>query len=85
MDFGLHYTRYSLILEGYCDANSISNTSEAKFMSRYVFTLRGATISWKSSKQTINTHSTMEAQFFPLDKVVEQVEWIKSFLEGTPL
>ncbi|GJV76079.1 DNA polymerase zeta catalytic subunit-like protein [Tanacetum coccineum] len=51
----------------------------------YVFTLGGAVVSWKSSKQTVNTRSTMKAEFVALDKAAKEVEWIRSFLEGIPL
>ncbi|KAI3757847.1 hypothetical protein L6452_05390 [Arctium lappa] len=85
MNYGLHYTKYPPVLQGYCDANWISNHSESKSTSGYVFTLGGAAISWKSSKQIANTWSTMEAKFVALDKAVEEAEWLKSFLEGIPL
>jgi hypothetical protein len=38
-DFGLHYTRYPAILEGYSDANWISDTKDSKSTSGYVFTI----------------------------------------------
>ena len=38
-DYGLHYTRYLVVLEGYGDANWISNVKDSKFYSGYVFTL----------------------------------------------
>ncbi|GJW33432.1 DNA polymerase zeta catalytic subunit-like protein [Tanacetum coccineum] len=85
MAYGLHYTKYPLVLEGYCDANWISNHNEGKSTSGYVFTLGGAAVSWKSSKQTVNTRSTMEAEFVALDKAAEEAEWLRSFLEGIPL
>ncbi|KAJ9546855.1 hypothetical protein OSB04_019398 [Centaurea solstitialis] len=66
-------------------AYTISNNSESKSTRGYVFTLGGASISWKSSKQTVNTRSTMEAEFVALDKAAEEAEWLKSFLEGIPL
>ncbi|GKD46805.1 ATP phosphoribosyltransferase 1, chloroplastic, partial [Tanacetum coccineum] len=72
-------------LEGYCDANWISNHNEGKSTSGYVFTLGGVVVSWKSSKQTVNTRSTMKAEFVALDKAAEEVEWLRSFLEGIPL
>lgn len=46
----LNYTRYPAVLEGYCDANWISDTRDSKSTSGYVFILGGATVSWKSSK-----------------------------------
>ena len=59
-DHWLYYIRYPTILEGYSDASWISNvkTQNTKVV---VFTLGGATVSWKSSKQTIITRSTMES------------------------
>ena len=47
-DYGLHYTRYLAILEGYSDANWISNVKDSKSHSGYVFTLGGGAVSWKS-------------------------------------
>ena len=49
-DYGLHYTRYHAVLKGYSDANWISNVKDSKSHSGYVFTLRGGSFSWKSSK-----------------------------------
>ena len=74
-NYGLHYTRYLTILEGYSDANWIFDIKDSKFTSGYVFTI-GATISWKSSKQTIIARSTMEYEFVALDKCGEKAEWL---------
>ena len=46
-DYGLSYYNYPAILEGYCDANWISDTDEVKPTSGYVFTLAGRAVSWK--------------------------------------
>ncbi|GJS27565.1 reverse transcriptase domain-containing protein [Tanacetum coccineum] len=59
-----HIVKYPLVLEGSCDANWISNHNEGKSTSGYVFTFGGAVVSWKASKQTVNTRSTMEAEFY---------------------
>ena len=48
-----------------------------------MFTLRGATVSWKSSKQTVIVRSTMESEFITLDKCGEEAEWQRHFLEDT--
>ena len=50
-DCGLHSTRCPAILEGYSDANWISNVEDPKSHSCYVFTLGGVAVSWKSSKK----------------------------------
>ncbi|RVW12910.1 Retrovirus-related Pol polyprotein from transposon TNT 1-94 [Vitis vinifera] len=83
-DYGLHYTRYPAVLEGYSDANWISNVKESKSHSGYVFTLGGAVVSWKSSKQTVIARSTMESEFIALDKCGEEAEWLRHFLEDIP-
>ena len=71
-DYGLHYTRYPTILEGYSDENWISNVKDSKSHSGYVFTLGGGAVSWKPSKQTIIVRSTMEYEFLTLDKCGEK-------------
>ncbi|KAK6160134.1 hypothetical protein DH2020_003515 [Rehmannia glutinosa] len=83
-DFGLHYTRYPAVIEGYSDANWISDIKDSKSTSGFVFTLGGAAISWKSSKQTVIARSTMESEFIALDKCGEEAEWLRNFLEDIP-
>ena len=51
MNYGLHYTGYPSVLEGYSDANWISDADEMKATTGYMFTLGGGTVSWKSCKQ----------------------------------
>ena len=67
----LHYNKYQGVLEGYSDAISITESTETKYTSGYVFTIGGGEISWKSSKQTCITCSTMEST---LDKACEEAE-----------
>ena len=45
MDYGIHYTRYLRVLEGYSDSNWISDADEIKATSGYVFTLGGGAVS----------------------------------------
>ena len=70
----MRYEKYPPVLEGYNDANLIEDSEELKSTSGYVFTLRGATISWKSFKQTCITHSTMESEFITMNKATEEAE-----------
>ena len=51
MDYGIHYTRYLRVLEGYSDSNWISDADEIKATSGYMFTLGGGAVSWKSCKK----------------------------------
>jgi hypothetical protein len=68
MNYGIYYSGDPKVLEGYSDANWISDADELKATSGYVFTLGGGDVSWKSCKQTILTRSTMEAELAALDR-----------------
>ena len=80
MSYGIHYTGYPWVLEGYCDANWISDADEMYATSGYVFLLGGDTASWKSCKQTILTRSTMEAELTTLDTTTIEAEWLRELL-----
>ncbi|CAM8929257.1 unnamed protein product [Rhodiola kirilowii] len=54
-NYDLHYIRYPEVIKGYSDASWISDIQDSNATSGYVFTLGGATVSWKSSKQTLIT------------------------------
>ncbi|KAL2460097.1 Beta-galactosidase 3 [Abeliophyllum distichum] len=45
VEYGLHYSRYPAVLEGYTDANWISDTKDSKSTSGYVFTIGGGAVS----------------------------------------
>jgi hypothetical protein len=45
MSYGIHSTGYLRVLEGYCDANWISDANELYATSRYTFLLGGGTVS----------------------------------------
>nr|KYP71663.1 Retrovirus-related Pol polyprotein from transposon TNT 1-94 [Cajanus cajan]KYP71664.1 Retrovirus-related Pol polyprotein from transposon TNT 1-94 [Cajanus cajan] len=53
MDYGIEYNGFLAVLEGYSDANWISNSNETKSTSGYVFTVGGDAIAWISIRQSI--------------------------------
>ena len=61
----------SLHIEGYTDSDYAGD--ERKSTLGYIFTLVEGAISWKSSKQTITTSSTMYAEFVPCYEAIGQV------------
>ena len=85
MDWCLHFNRFPTVLEGFCDANQVSNSNEVSSTSSYVFTLGGGAISWKSAKKTYVAHSTMEVKFITLEFAGQEAEWLKNILAGMPL
>ncbi|GKA78709.1 retrovirus-related pol polyprotein from transposon TNT 1-94 [Tanacetum coccineum] len=62
----------------------ISDIKDSRSTSGYLFTLGGAAISWKSSKQNVIAKSTMESEFIMLDKCREEEEWLRQFVEDIP-
>ena len=84
-NYGILYSGFSVVLEGYSDANWISDSDEIKSTSSYVFTLGGGAITWKSAKQTIIAKSTMEYEFIALELAGNEAEWLRNFLASIPL
>jgi hypothetical protein len=80
MSLGIHYTGYPTALEGYYDANWISDADEIYATSGYAFSLGGDTVSWKSCKQTILMLSTMEAELTALGTTSVEAEWLRELL-----
>ena len=70
----------SLHIEGYTDSDYAGD--DKKSMAGYIFTLAGEAISWKSSKQTVTTSSTMYAEFVACYEATGQVNWLKKFIPG---
>ncbi|XP_071933953.1 secreted RxLR effector protein 161-like [Coffea arabica] len=49
-NFGILYSGFSIVLEGYSDTNWISDSNDTKSTSGYVFTLGGGAVAWKSAR-----------------------------------
>ena len=81
INYTLTYTGFPSVLEGYSDANWITDSQDVKSTSGYVFLLGGAAVSWCSNKQTIITRSTMEAELTALDTACTEAEWIKNLVK----
>ena len=65
---------------GYIDYDFQSDADLRKSTSRYVFTLGGVAISWKSIKQSCIAHSTMEAEYVAASEATKEVVWLRKFL-----
>jgi hypothetical protein len=85
MSYGIHFTGYPRVLEGYCDANWISDADELYTTSGYTFLLGGGAISWKSCKETVLTKSTIEAELTTLDTARAEAEWLHELLMDLPV
>ena len=78
INYGLCFSGFPSVLEGFSDANWILNSDEMKSTSGYVFILGGSAVSYKSAKQTCITRSTMEVEFIALEKASSEVEWLRN-------
>jgi len=74
IDWCLHFNKFPAVLEGYCDANWVSDNDEVSSTSGYIFTLVGGAISWQSAKQTCIARSTMGSEFIALELAGQEVE-----------
>ncbi|KAJ9542941.1 LOW QUALITY PROTEIN: hypothetical protein OSB04_029447 [Centaurea solstitialis] len=63
---------------GYSDASF--QTDRDDFSHRYVFTLNGGAISWKSSKQDTIADSTTEAEYIAASDAAKEAVWLRNFL-----
>ena len=81
VDYGIKYSGFPSVLEGYNDANWISNSNKTKSSTYYVLTLGGHTVAWRSARKTFIAGSTMESEFVAPD----MVEWLKNLLANIPL
>ena len=82
-DYMLTFKRYdNLEVIGYTDSNFAGCVDSRKSTFGYVYLLAGATISWKSAKQTIITASTMEVEFVACFEATVHGLWLRNFILG---
>ncbi|GJY25712.1 zinc finger, CCHC-type containing protein [Tanacetum coccineum] len=84
-DYGLTYSGYPSVIEGYSDASWINNMEDHSSTSGWVFLLGGGAISWASKKQTCITSSTMEFEFVALAAAGNEAEWLRNLIYKIPL
>ena len=84
-DYGIYYSRYPSVLEGYSDASWITNKDNHTSTIGWVFTLGGGAISWVSKKQTCITDSTMAAKFIALASASKEANQLRNLLHEIPM
>nr|GEZ17272.1 zinc finger, CCHC-type [Tanacetum cinerariifolium] len=85
IDYGLTYSGYPSVIEGYFDASWINNMEDHSSASGWVFLLGGGALSWALKKQTCITSSTMEYEFVALAAAGNEAEWLRNFVYEIPL
>ena len=69
-----------LRVEGYTNSDFISDPSDRKSTSGYVFVCNGGTVSWKSSKQPMIADLTTEAEYVAASDAIKEGFWFKKFI-----
>ncbi|XP_071718364.1 secreted RxLR effector protein 161-like [Rutidosis leptorrhynchoides] len=85
MDYGITYTGFPSVLEGYSDASWITNVEDHSSTTSWIFLLGGGAISWASKKQTCITNSTMESEFVALVAAGKEADWLRNLIHEIPL
>ncbi|XP_071722312.1 secreted RxLR effector protein 161-like [Rutidosis leptorrhynchoides] len=79
--FMLVYSRVEdLKVIGYSDADFASCSDDRKSTSGYIFMMAGGAISWKSTKQTLITNSTMYAELVACYGASIQAVWLRNLI-----
>ena len=65
-----------LVVNGYVDASYNTNPDDSKSQSGYFFILNGATVSWRSSKQSVVASSTTEAEYIAASEAAKAGVWM---------
>ncbi|KAH9715705.1 hypothetical protein KPL71_021156 [Citrus sinensis] len=85
MDYGIYYTGYPSVLEGFSDASWITDRDDHTSTSGWIFNLGGGVISWGSKKQTCIADSTMAAKFVALALGCKKAKWLRNLLIEIPI
>ena len=80
MNLVIKYTGHPTVLEGFSDANWISDSNEMRATSGYAFTLAGGAVSWISSKQMLIIRSTMDVELVALYSAIVEAEWLRDLV-----
>ena len=81
VNFGLMFTRSgSADCIGFSDADWAGDIDDRKSTSGYLFQVGGASISWKSKKQSCVALSTAEAEYMSLTLAAQEAIWLNRLL-----
>ncbi|KAL0423291.1 UNVERIFIED_CONTAM: Retrovirus-related Pol polyprotein from transposon TNT 1-94 [Sesamum radiatum] len=70
-----------LLVVGYVDSDYAGNLDDRRSITRYVFTLGGGPICWKSTVQPIVTLSTTEAEYMAVAEAAKEALWLSGLLK----
>jgi hypothetical protein len=69
-----------LVASCYVDASFDTDPDDSKSQSGYVFVMNGEAVSWRSSKQSVVTRSSTEAEYVAASEAAQEAVWMKVFI-----
>ena len=79
---GLHFSSHSsLTLQAYSNADWAGDPTNRRSTTRYCFLLGDSFISWRSKKQTVVAHSSIEAKYRALETTTAELIWLRWLLQ----
>jgi hypothetical protein len=80
-DYGLYYPANSeLNLRGYADAGYLSDTSDEKLQTGYIFLIGPTAFSWRSTKQTLTTTLSNHSEIIALYEASQECIWLRNIV-----
>ena len=78
---GLHFSSHSsLTLQAYSDADWAGDPTDRRSNTSYCFLLGDSLISWRSKKQRVVAHSSIEAEYRALAAITTELIWLRWLL-----
>ena len=78
----LSFRRSNLTLQEFSYADLGGDLDGRKSTTRYIFTLDGTTISWKSKLQERVSLSTTKTEYVVISKAAKEMIWLKNLLKN---
>ncbi|GJX33229.1 hypothetical protein Tco_0243084 [Tanacetum coccineum] len=66
----------------YTDAGYLTDADDLKSQTGYVFVLNEGVVDWKSTKQSISTASSIDAEYIAAFDASKEAVWIRKFIFG---
>ncbi|GKC22136.1 retrotransposon protein, putative, ty1-copia subclass [Tanacetum coccineum] len=66
----------------YTDAGYLTDVDDLKSQTGYVFVLNGGAVDWKSTKKSIFTTSSAEAEYIDAYDASKEAIWVRKFISG---
>ncbi|GJT32828.1 putative retrotransposon protein [Tanacetum coccineum] len=75
-------TKRELRVSCYTKAGYLTDADDMKSQTGYVFVLNGGVVGWKSTKQSIFTTSSTDAEYIAVFDASKEAVWIQKFISG---